>query len=120
MFTADCAEYGHFVSGDRAQGMAFSVQTFTAKITTAVASAVGMFILAAVGFVEGEGAAQTAQTIDWLWKMNALIPNISATVALVLLIIFYRLRTKDAALMLKANIGEITREEAEAQFTRKY
>lgn len=120
MFTADCAEYGHFVSGDRAQGMAFSVQTFTAKITTALASAVGMFILAAVGFVEGEGAAQTAQTIDWLWRMNTLIPNISATVALVLLIIFYRLRTKDAALMLKANVGEITRDEAEAQFTRKY
>ena len=41
MFIADCAEYGHYVTGQRNQGVAFSVQTFTATISTAI----GMLLL---------------------------------------------------------------------------
>ena len=119
MFTADCAEYGHFRSGTRAQGMAFSVQTFTAKITGALSGAIGMFILGLIGFVEGSGAAQTPETIQWFWRLWTIVPVISSTVATVFLLLMYKLPTHDAKLMAKANAGEITREEAIEQFRYK-
>ena len=120
MFTADCAEYGHYKTGSRAQGMSFSVQTFTAKITGALSGAIGMAALAAIGFVEGEGAVQSASTIKGLWALYTLIPCIATTAAVVFLLVFYKLSSKDAEIMGKANRGEITREEAEALLSRKY
>lgn len=120
MFTADCAEYGHFVTGERAQGVAFSIQTFTAKLTAAISGSIGMLALGLVGFVEGAGATQSAYTLDWIWKLNTLIPCISGFVALFMLIFLYKLRTPDVKLMTKANAGEITREEAIAGFSQDY
>ncbi|MBO4888646.1 MAG: MFS transporter [Firmicutes bacterium] len=119
MFTADCAEYGHFRSGMRAQGMAFSIQTFTAKITGALSGAIGMFILGLIGFVEGSGAAQTPETIRWFWKLWTIVPVISGTIAAVFLLLAYKLPSQDAKIMAKANAGEITREEAIAQLKYK-
>ena len=120
MFTADCAEYGHYKTGNRAQGMAFSVQTFTAKITAAVSGAIGMAALAAVGFVEGEGAVQSAATIQGLWTLYTLIPCIATVAAIVFLLVFYKLSSKDAEIMGKCNRGEISREEAESLLGRRY
>lgn len=120
LFTADCAEYGHFVTGERAQGMAFSVQTFTAKITAALSSAIGMFMLGAVGFVEGSGAAQSSGTIVWIWRMYTVVPLVTGILAFALVLSGYRLRSNDVALMMRANAGEISREEAEAGFSREY
>jgi hypothetical protein len=37
-----------------------------------------------------------------------------------LLLCFYKLRSKDAAIMAKYNAGELTREEADAMMSRKY
>ena len=36
---------GHYVTGQRNQGVAFSVQTFTAKFTSAISTAIGMLLL---------------------------------------------------------------------------
>lgn len=119
MFTADCAEYGHFITGERAQGVAFSIQTFTAKITAALSSSIGMFMLGAAGFIEGEGAVQPQETIDWLWRLYTIIPLVTGVLAFLFLLFFYKLRKNDVALMTKANAGEITREEALAQLTLK-
>lgn len=120
MFTADCAEYGHFVTGERAQGMAFSIQTFTAKITVALSGAIGMFMLGAVGFVEGTGAAQTEETISWIWRMYSIVPVIAGVVAVLILIFGYKLRSRDVSLMMQANAGEISREEAIEGFSKEY
>lgn len=120
MFTADCAEYGHFVTGNRAQGIAFSIQTFTAKLTGGLSSTVGMFILGLIGFVSGEGAAQTPETIAWIWRLSALFPAISGTAAFLIILFAYNLKTADVDLMVKANTGEISREEAIAGFSHPY
>ena len=37
-----------------------------------------------------------------------------------LLLCFYKLRSKDVAIMAKYNAGELTREEADAMMSRKY
>ena len=113
MFIADCAEYGHYATGQRNQGVAFSVQTFTAKFTSAISTAIGMLLLGFIGFQSGSGAAQTSGTLRGVWYMNTLIPLIGVAASIALLLIGYRLRTKDAQIMAKANACEISREEAE-------
>jgi sugar (glycoside-pentoside-hexuronide) transporter len=120
MFTADCAEYGNYKTGERAQGLAFSIQTFTAKITGALSSAVCMFVLAFAGFAEGSGALQSQTTIDWIWRLYTLFPIFTGVAALALLVLGYKLRSRDVAVMMRCNNGEISREEAEAAFSRRY
>ena len=120
MFTADCAEYGHYKSGNRAQGMSFSVQTFTAKITGAISGSIGMAALAAIGFVEGEGAVQSAETVRGLWVLYTLVPCIATAAAVIFLLLFYNLRSEDAEIMGKVNREEMSREEADLLLSRKY
>ena len=120
MCTADCAEYGHFKSGRRAQGIAFSIQTFTAKISGAVASAVCMFILGLVGFKSGIDVVQSTQTVEVIWFLYSAAPAIAGSLSFVLLLLFYKLNDHDVQIMARCNQGEITREEAEGQLLRKY
>ena len=75
---------------------------------------------AAVGFVEGEGAVQSAATIQGLWTLYTLIPCIATVAAIVFLLVFYKLSSKDAEIMGKCNRGEISREEAESLLGRRY
>jgi sugar (glycoside-pentoside-hexuronide) transporter len=112
MFTPDCVEYGLYRSGINASGVAFSIQTFTAKFITAIGTAVGAFALAAIGFVETEGAIQPPGFSDRLWIVITLIQAIGSLLAIPLLL-QYKLRDKYVQIMAKANSGEITREEAD-------
>ena len=68
MFVADCVEYGQFVNGERNQGIAFATKAFTNKVVVALTGAIGMFGLAAIGFIEGSGVAQSPETIEGLSK----------------------------------------------------
>lgn len=62
---------------------------------------------------------QPQSALDVLWIVYMAIPAIGTLLA-ILVMGFYGLRDKDAALMAKCNAGEITREECEAQLTKKY
>lgn len=118
--TADCAEYGHYKSGERAQGVAFSIQTFTAKICTALSGSVGMFILGLAGFKSGEGVVQTPETIDMIWLLFSIFPAIAGSIAFIVLLLFYKLNDHDVQIMAKVNKGEMSRADAETQMRRKY
>jgi len=120
MFTADCAEYGNFVTGDRAMGVTFAIRAFTAKITAAISSAVCMFLLGIFGFVEGENVVQSETAVAAIWSLFTWVPIVSGAVAAALLAVGYKLRQKDVAFMVSVNKGEMTREEAVAQMSRKY
>jgi len=76
--------------------------------------------LSAVGFVEGEGAVQGAGVADGVWALFRLFPAAGFAVALVILLAFYKLRTKDVQIMAGYNNGTITREEANALLAEKY
>lgn len=129
MFTPDCAEYGKFKTGIDAKGITFAIQTFTSKVTAAVASALGLFILKlfhwvtveAESFAELEqaGVVQPQGALQGLWITYMLVPVIGAVLALVCYA-FYRLSDKDVQIMAQCNAGEITREEAESRLSRKY
>jgi sugar (glycoside-pentoside-hexuronide) transporter len=115
MFVADCVEYGNFISGNRAQGITFSLKAFTNKMIVALAGAFGMFALAAVGFVEGTNVVQSASTISGIWFLYSFFPVIGGVVSSVLMLLFYKLRDKDVQIMSRCNAGELSQEEAKRQ-----
>jgi len=130
MFTLDALEYGRYKTGIDATGINFAVQTFSAKIPGAFSTALGTFLLSLTSFVlvEAEsiadlaasGVVQTQQAITEMFLVTTLPGMISSAIAYVLLLCFYKLRSKDVEIMTKCNRGEITKEEAEAQLSREY
>jgi probable glucitol transport protein GutA len=119
MFTPDCVEYGTWKTGVSASGIAFSLQTFSAKLLAALAAAVGAAALSLIGFVEGEGAVQIEGFADKLFLLYMLLPAMGNLIALPLLS-RYKLRDRDVQIMARCNSGGISREEAETLLGGKY
>lgn len=129
MFTPDCAEYGRFKTGTDAKGITFAIQTFSVKITAAVSSSLGMLILSFFGWKEvtassfeelaAMGVTQSPEAIRGLWLTYALVPVIGYILSIAFYLC-YKLNDKDVEIMTKCNAGEITKEEATAQLSRKY
>ena len=129
MFTPDCAEYGQYKSGVSATGITFAIQTFSVKITAAISSSLALFLLGCFGWISVQASdfaelqalniQQSAQAINGLWIVYALIPTIGLAIAGIFYL-FYKLNDKDVQIMAKCNSGEITREEAEKLLSRKY
>lgn len=120
MLIADSVEYGTYKTGTRAAGISFSLQTFVAKLKNGLIGTVVLFSLSAVGFVEGENAVQPAGVADGVWALFCLLPAAGFAIALVILLLFYKLRTDEVQIMAQYNNGEISREEAEDKLAEKY
>jgi Na+/melibiose symporter-like transporter len=129
MFTPDCAEYGEFKSGISAKGITFAIQTFSVKITGAISSSLAMILLGLFGWISVEaenftelaalGVQQSETALKGLWIVYALVPVIGMVIS-TFFYLGYKLNDKDVQIMAKCNSGEITRQEAEAQLSRKY
>ncbi len=129
MFTPDCAEYGEFKSGISAKGITFAIQTFSVKITAAISTALALALLGLFHWVSVEaesfeelaslGIQQSQEALDGLWFVYALVPVIGLILSSICWL-FYKLNDKDVQIMAKCNAGEISREEAESQLSRKY
>ena len=120
MLIADTVEYGTYKTGTRAAGISFSLQTFTAKLKNGLIGTVILSSLALVGFIEGENVVQPAGVADGVWALFCLLPAAGFAIALIILMTFYKLRTKDVQVMSQYNNGQITREEAEEKLAAKY
>ena len=120
MLVADTVEYGTYKTGTRAAGISFSLQTFVAKLKNGLMGSLILLSLSAVGFVAGENAVQPAGVAEGVWALFCLFPAAGYTVALVILLLLYKLRTADVQIMAKYNNGELTRQEAEALLCDKY
>jgi len=120
MLVADTVEYGTYKTGTRAAGISFSLQTFVAKLKNGLMGSLILMSLSAVGFVSGENAVQPAGVAEGVWGLFCLFPAAGYAVALVILLLLYKLRTADVQIMAKYNNGELTRQEAEALLCDKY
>ena len=120
MLIADTVEYGTYKSGTRAAGITFSLQCFAAKLKNGLIGSVVLLSLAKVGFVEGEGAVQPAGVADGVWGLFCLLPAAGFALALVILLVFYKLRSADVQTMSRYNNGELSKAEAEALLGEKY
>ncbi|MDR1801088.1 MAG: MFS transporter [Lachnospiraceae bacterium] len=119
MFTPDFIEYGEFKTGKRLQGTVNSIQTFICKLMTAIAGGFVMFIMSAAGFKEGVGVVQPQSALDSIWFLISFMPAVGGVLSLPFFL-RYKLNDKDSQLMASANSGEITRQEAQSRFIRKY
>ena len=127
--TPDTIEYTRYKTGKDCSGIFFSLNAFLNKLTTSIASSLGIFILGLSAWipVEAESFEELAQmnvvqpqsALNTLWSVYMLIPAIGTILGIVVMAL-YKLRDKDVKLMAKCNAGEITREECEAQLSRKY
>ena len=121
MFVPDLVEYGHYATGERQEGICFSMQTFVTKLTGAIVASFSLVLLSAAGFsaadadpvtgVVGEAAGRAC------WAVFTLVPVIGAVLGAFILIKWYKLRGADVQLMSRCNNGEISREECEKQLT---
>lgn len=114
----DCAEYGTYKTGTRNEGITFSLQTFTAKITSALSLALSGLLLGLVGY-SGELEVVPQGTLDWIWAIGTLLPVIAQAIGLPILFA-YKLKDSDAQLMSDFNHGKISRDECEKRLSRKY
>lgn len=120
MLVADTVEYGTYKTGTRAAGITFSLQCFAAKLKNGLIGTVVLLSLSGVGFVEGENAIQPEGVADGLWALFCLFPAVGFAVALVILMLFYKLKTKDVQVMTQYNNGQISRQEAEAALADRF
>ena len=120
MLVADTVEYGTYKTGTRAAGITFSLQCFAAKLKNALMGSLLLWTLSLTGFVEGEHAIQPAGVADGVWAMFCLFPAAGFVIALAILLLFYKLKTKDVQVMAAYNHGKISREEAEVLLADRY
>ncbi len=128
MFTIDALEYGRYKTGINAVGINFAVQTFSAKFPGAIASALGVWLLSLTSFVlvEADSIAdlanfpQSREAITEMWLVTQLPGLIATAISYALLLSFYKLRSKDVAVMARYNAGELSRVEADALLSRQY
>jgi Na+/melibiose symporter-like transporter len=126
----DTIDYTRYKTGKDCSGIFYSLQSFLNKALGGVVGSVALYILAAFGWQEvtgdsfadlaAQGVTQSETALNALWNLGYLIPAIGFGISAILLFAFYSLKDKDAELMAKCNAGQITREECEAQLSRKY
>lgn len=128
-FMPDTIEYTRYKTGKDCSGICNALSSFVTKLTSSVSASLGLFILGLSNYINvpaesfediaTAGVTQPQQALDVMWAIYALIPLLGA-LAGVAVMGFYKLKDKDVELMAKCNAGEITREECEAQLSRKY
>lgn len=99
LFSADCAEYGAYVTGKRNEGVTFSIQTFSTKLGSAFSGLLGSVLLGYYGYVAN--VEQTARAIDGIWKMMTIIPIIGLILGFIIIAAFYNLKESDVERMIK-------------------
>lgn len=103
MFTVDCVEYGAYQIGHRTEGITFSVQTFTAKMTSALSGAVTSFLLAYYGYQAN--AVQSERALNGLFNMFTIIPVIGYVIMFFIILFFYKLKETDVEQMMEKTAG---------------
>ncbi|MCH4888961.1 MFS transporter [Acidaminobacter sp. JC074] len=98
LFSADCAEYGAYVTGKRNEGITFSIQTFSTKLGTAFAGFFGTMLLGYYGYVAN--AAQSERAMNGIWKLMTLYPVIGMVIGFVIIYKFYDLEEADVKRMI--------------------
>ncbi len=128
MVLPDVAEVAKYRTNTDRIGIIFSIHAFVGKLVGSLVTSVSLLILGAYGYVSvtagsfAELAAlnaqgiglQTPHALQGLWNVTFLFPAFGFLLAA----FFYslvRINRKEVGIMIRANLGEISREEAVAQ-----
>jgi len=94
---ADCVEYGEWRSGNRAEGLVFSVNIFKSKVASGLAGAIPAFFLAWIGYVPN--VQQGASTLHWIAMFYTVMLGVAALLAVLPLYGYELSENKYAALV---------------------
>jgi GPH family glycoside/pentoside/hexuronide:cation symporter len=86
---ADTADYSEWKTGRRATGLVFSASIMSNKLGWAIGSMIAGLILALTGFIPN--VVQNINVQNGLKAMMSIIPVAAGLIALILLLIFYKL-----------------------------
>lgn len=100
MITADCVEYGAYVTGERHEGITFSIQTFATKLITAISGALGVLLLGYFGYNQSL-TMQSTQTLNGIWALITLVPILGTIIAYVIISKFYKLEESEVQKMIE-------------------
>lgn len=98
MFTADCIEYGASVTGERAEGVSFAVQTFVTKLGGSICGALCLALMSAAGYITpqpNQTVTQPSGALDVIWLLISLLPVAGYAVMWIVMKFFYKLEEAD-------------------------
>ena len=95
----DCLDYSEWKMNFRADGSMYSLYTFSRKIGSTIASTGAASALAAIGYVSGVGAVQSAATINNIYYLVNAIPVITCILELIGIGIIFNLDKEKTAEM---------------------
>lgn len=101
---ADTVEYSYYHTGKRCAAITFAGQTFTGKLSVAIAGGISGILLTMLNYVPN--ATQTIETLDGIFLFIALIPVIGSIVRIILLKFYSFNEDKHAILVEKIQKGE--------------
>jgi GPH family glycoside/pentoside/hexuronide:cation symporter/probable glucitol transport protein GutA len=78
---ADCVEYGEWRSGNRSEGMVFSLNIFKTKLSGALGGAIGGFMLSWAGYIPHQ--VQATETAMWIGLLFTMIPGVLTLISLI-------------------------------------
>ena len=98
----DCLDYSEWKMNFRADGSMYSLYTFSRKIGSTIASTGAASALAAIGYISGIGAVQSAATINNIYYLVNAVPVITCILELIGIGLIFNLDQKKTAEMYAA------------------
>ena len=95
----DCLDYSEWKMNFRADGSMYSLYTFCRKIGSTIASTGAASALAAIGYISGIGAVQSAATINNIYYLVNAVPVITCILELIGIGLIFNLDQKKTAEM---------------------
>ncbi len=106
----DCLDYMEWKTGERNEGVSFSVLTFLGKLTGSVSTSIGTALLPLIGLSFVQISSTETKTIMgdntdlWIWALYILVPHILGLIS-VIPYLFYDLRGEKLA-QIRADLKE--------------
>ncbi len=96
-FISDVIDDQEVRTGSREDGTTYAICSFARKLGQAIASALGGWSLAWIGYVEGSTSGQTQAVMDGIYNIATLVPTILYLIVGLCLIFIYPLDKKKVA-----------------------
>ncbi len=96
-FISDVIDDQEVRTGSREDGTTYAICSFARKLGQAIASALGGWSLAWIGYAEGSAVGQTAEVMDGIYNIATLVPTILYLIVGLCLLFIYPLGKKKVA-----------------------
>ncbi len=97
----DCLDYSEWKMNIRADGSMYSIYTFSRKIGSTIASTGAASALAAIGYISGVNAVQSAETVNNIYYLVNAVPVVTCILELIGIGLIFNLNQNETSKMYK-------------------